>query len=123
MKQLIALVLIVTVAAALSVLAEAGTEVEDKLERLLSGTTWEWGGTREQIQFKTNGFVGHPGWERRGLTTSWKVIDEHTVLLTVTKGRSKDLYSILTFNKDMTEYTGYDFHNNQRHKVSKQIKK
>ena len=111
------------VTATLSVLAEAEKEAEFKLERILSGSTWEWGGPKEQIEFKRDGYIGHPGWERRGLTTSWKVIDQHTVLLIVTKGRSRDLYDILTFNKELTEYTGYNFHNNQRHKVSKQIKK
>lgn len=81
-----------------------------KLAGVIADTTWEWGDTSERIRFGKNGLIDHPRWKHRGLVTGWRVIDEHTVLLTIEEGRTVDRYAILVFNTDFTEYTGYDFH-------------
>jgi hypothetical protein len=32
-------------------------------------TTWEWDAIGEGITFSKDGFIRHPGWEKRGLAT------------------------------------------------------
>jgi hypothetical protein len=95
-----------------SVLSDPNTNAASpsQLAGLLADTTWEWSNAGERIQFSKDGWIDHPGWYERGLATSWQVIDEHTVLLTIVEGRNVDRYAILVFNPDFTEYTGYSFH-------------
>jgi len=95
---------------------------EFKLARAIPDTTWEWGLNSERIKFGKDGLIDHPGWEERGLVTSWKVIDTHTVLLTIEKGRRMDRWAILVFNADFTEYAGYDFHGDGKIKPCKRIR-
>lgn len=87
-----------------------GAAANSKLASAIAGTTWQWDATNETITFAKDGFIRHAGWEERGLITSWRVIDEHTVLLTIEKGRKFDRYAVLVFNADFTEYAGYNFH-------------
>jgi len=93
-----------------------------KLAGALVGTTWQWDAPNEEITFGRGGLIRHPGWEKRGLVTSWQVIDEHTVLLTIEKGRRVDRYAVLVFDTDFTEYTGYNFHGAQRITPCRQVR-
>jgi len=93
-----------------------------KLARAIVGTTWQWDATDERITFSEDGMIRHPGWEERGLATSWRVIDEHTVLLTIEKGRRADRYAVLVFNPEFTEYAGYNFHSAGNIAPSKQVR-
>jgi hypothetical protein len=86
------------------------TSANSKLARVIADTTWQWDATNERITFGKDGLIRHPGWEERGVVTSWQVIDEHTVLLTIEKGRRTDRYAVLVFSADFTEYAGYNFH-------------
>ena len=93
-----------------------------KLAGVISDTTWEWELNNERITFGKAGLICHPQWEERGLVTSWRVIDEHTVLLTIEKGRRMDRYAILVFNADFSEYGGYDFHGARKMQPCKRIR-
>jgi len=84
--------------------------VKFKLAGAITDTTWEWELNNERIKFGKDGLIQHPQWEQRGLVTSWKVVDEHTVLLTIEQGRRTDRYAILIFSADFSEYSGYSFH-------------
>jgi hypothetical protein len=82
-----------------------------ELREHLLGTRWQWDGTAgEIITFKEDGFIECKEWTRRGLFTSWVVIDRRTVLLTIERGRDNDRYAVLTFNDDMSAFNGFDFH-------------
>ncbi len=93
-----------------------------KLAGVIAGTTWQWDAVNERITFAKDGLLRHPAWEERGLVTSWQAIDDHTVLLTIQKGRRFDRYAVLVFNADFTEYVGYNFHGAQKIKPCKQIR-
>lgn len=81
------------------------------LRERLTGTLWQWDGDHgEQVRFLAGGTVEHPGWTERGLVTSWRVIDAHTVLFRIEKGRRFDRYAILVFSPDFTRYRGFSFH-------------
>lgn len=99
-----------------------GALANSKLAGAIGGTTWNWDAPNERITFGKDGLVRHPGWEERGVVTSWQVIDEHTVLLTIEKGRRMDRYAILVFNADFTEYAGYNFHGAGKITPCKQIR-
>ncbi len=122
MKALLMIAAVVLLATP-NVFAKSSNQ-EFKLTEVIEDTEWEWNGpnANEKIVFKRNGYIGHPGWERRGLATSWQVIDEHTVLLVIEKGRKSDRYAILVFNEKMTKYSGFDFHNLTKIRPSTQIK-
>ncbi|MEM9480070.1 MAG: hypothetical protein AAGA58_10495 [Verrucomicrobiota bacterium] len=76
----------------------------------LKGTTWQWSGSnKEKIYFASNGIIKQEGWEKRGLETTWEVIDRRTVLLRVTKGRDQNLHAILLFAESAKGFTGFDF--------------
>jgi hypothetical protein len=94
---------------------------ESKLAAAITNTTWGWDLNNERIKFGEDGFIHHQQWEERGLVTSWQVIDEHTVLLTIEKGRRTDRYAILVFTADFTEYAGYDFHGARKMQPCKRI--
>jgi len=96
--------------------------VKFKLAGAITNTTWEWELNNERIKFGKDGLIQHAEWEQRGLVTSWKVIDEHTVLLTIEQGRRTDRYAVLVFSADFTEYSGYDFHGARAIKPCKQIR-
>jgi hypothetical protein len=81
-----------------------------ELARVIADTPWGWGDANATIRSGKDGWIDHPGWKRRGLATSWKAIDGHTVLLPIEEGRRVDRYAILVFNTDFTEYSAYDFH-------------
>jgi hypothetical protein len=98
------------------------TPGNSKLAGVITDTTWEWDAIGERITFGKDGMVRHPGWEERGLATSWQVIDEHTVLLTIEKGRRADRYAVLVFNPDFTEYAGHSFHGALKIRPCKQIR-
>ncbi len=100
----------------------SNTLADSKLAGAIADTTWEWDAPNERITFGKDGLIRHPGWDERGLVTSWQVIDEHTVLLTIEKGRRMDRYAILVFNADFTEYAGYSFHGAQKINPCKQIR-
>ncbi len=97
------------------------TPANFKLAGAITDTTWEWDLNGERLKFGKDGLIHHPQWEERGLVTSWKAIDEHTVLLTIEKGRRTDRYAILVFNADFTKYAGYDFHGARRMQPCKRI--
>jgi hypothetical protein len=78
------------------------------LEDVLKGKTWEWS-ENDSIKFKEDGSVENRGWTTRGLETTWKVIDAHTVLLHIERGRPNRFYAILNFSPDFTSYTGFGF--------------
>jgi hypothetical protein len=78
------------------------------LDDILKGKTWEWS-ENDRIKFKEDGNVENRGWTTRGLETTWKVIDAHTVLLHIERGRPNRFYAILTFSPDFTSYTGFGF--------------
>ena len=92
------------------------------LKAALIDTKWEWNGADEEVVFERSGFVGNPGWEERGLRTSWLVIDERTVLLIIETGRTTERYAVLRFGEDMTQYTGHDFRRDRKIPPSKQIR-
>jgi hypothetical protein len=113
----------IVIGAALAVVIASGTAIvaiyqvftrqpasSPNVADLIAGTAWEWGHGGESILFGKDGFIVHPGWKQRGLVTRWAGIDEHTVLLTIVEGRSVDLYAILVFSADFSEYTAYPFH-------------
>jgi len=97
MRNTVAIAVAVIIAFALTAAARPKEDAPSLKDRL-SGTTWEWNGPNERIVFKADGYISHPGWEQRGLVTSWEVIDTHIVLLVVRKGRGTDRYAILVFN-------------------------
>ena len=99
-----------------------GAPANAKLAGAIGGTTWQWEATKDRITFAKDGLIRHAGWDRRGLVTSWRVIDEHTVLLTIERGRSADRYAVLVFNADFTEYAGYNFHGAGKITPCKQIR-
>ena len=99
-----------------------GASANSKLASAIAGTTWSWDAPSERITFRKDGLIGHPGWEERGLVTSWQAIDEHTVLLTIDKGRRFDRYAVLVFNADFTEYAGYNFHGAGKITPCKQVR-
>lgn len=104
-------------------LGDLGTNaaVSSKLAGAIADTTWQWDAPNERITFGKDGLIRHPSWEERGLVTSWQAIDEHTVLLTIEKGRRFDRYAVLVFNADFTEYTGYNFHGAQKIAPCRQV--
>lgn len=120
MKKIMALAVIMILTTSQSFCVQKHCDIF-KLQDVLKGSIWEWGGSKEKIEFKNNGYIGNSKWERRGLATSWKVIDEHTVILIVTKGRRMDRYAVLIFNDDFSNYSGYDFHKNGKLKTSKRV--
>ena len=122
MRQLLMMITATMILATPTVFAKSA-QPEYKLKKVITDTIWQWCGPSEQIVFKKNGYVGNPNWEGRNLVTSWKVIDEHTVLLILEEGRKTDRYAILVFNDDMTEYTGYNFTKTSKIIPSKQVKK
>lgn len=99
-----------------------GAPANSKLASAIAGTTWEWDAPNERITFGKDGLVRHPGWDERGMVTGWQVIDEHTVLLTIEKGRRMDRYAILVFNAEFTEYAGHNFHGAGKINPCKQIR-
>jgi hypothetical protein len=98
------------------------TSANSRLAGAIAGTTWHWDAPNERISFGKDGLIRHPGWEERWLVTSWQAIDEHTVLLTIEKGRRSDRYAVLVFNADFTEYGGYNFHGAAKITPCKQIR-
>jgi hypothetical protein len=81
------------------------------LHAKLANSLWEWdGGDGEKVLFQADGLVGHPGWTARGLVTSWRVVDGHTVLLRIEKGRTPDHYAILIFDEKLGSFAGHNFH-------------
>ena len=93
-----------------------------ELRKHLRGTKWQWdGGGGEIVVFGDNGYVGHEGWTRRGLITRWDAIDKRAVLLRIERGRTRDLYAVLTFNDKTTAYDGFNFHGSSRLKTSTRL--
>lgn len=80
------------------------------LRRHLVGTKWEW--SAEALQFLSDGTVRHPGWQSRGLVTTWEAIDRRTAILRIARGRNVNLHAILTFSDDLTSYDAIDFEGN-----------
>jgi hypothetical protein len=87
----------------------AGAEPKEVLglDAILADTDWEWGS--ETIRFQADGTVASKGWTSRGLVTTWKVIDTHTVLLYVDRGRRENRYAILSFSPDASSFSEYGF--------------
>lgn len=105
----------------ISIRAEQSPEREELQGRIID-TVWEWNGSSdESIYFQPDGYIGHTGWSERGLITSWQVIDAKTVFLKVEKGRSRDLYAILTFSDDCTSFSGYNFHGGAKLRISREL--
>lgn len=81
----------------------------------IAGSYWEWDGSSgERAFFQADGYVEHPGWTARGLLTSWQLVDGHTILLLVEKGRTNDLYAILLLAEDYHSFSGHNFHGGSR---------
>ena len=94
----------------------------EELQRHIIGISWEWDGNSEEtICFQADGYIEHSDWSARGLLTSWQVIDAKTILLKVEKGRSRDLYAILTFSDDYTSFSGFNFHGGSKLRVSRKL--
>lgn len=94
-----------------------------ELRQYLNNTLWQWDGDGgETVFFNENGGVENDGWTKRHLITRWEVIDRRTVLLKIERGRSRDLYAILTFKEDLSSFDGWNFHGGSRIKVSYEIK-
>jgi hypothetical protein len=113
-----------TLALITSILTGQARQVESRenLQLHIIGTAWEWDGNYgETISFKKDGFIKHPVWSKRGLITSWQVIDTRTVLLKVEKGRSRDLFAVLTFSEDYASFSGFNFHGGAKLRLSKKL--
>lgn len=95
---------------------------EPDLTRRIADTTWEWSGDYGPITFGRDGYCRHADWDRRGLVTSWKAIDEHAVLLTIERGRDTDRYALCVFSDDFSQYAGFNFHGLQKIDVSRPIR-
>ena len=95
----------------------------DDLKKQIQGTSWQWcGQDNDAITFGPNGRIIKSDWQQRGLETKWDVIDDNTVLLTITKGRPNDLHATLVFNDKRSEFSGDNFHRGDRIPASKKIK-
>lgn len=93
------------------------------LAKLLPGTSWQWHtiDDEQSITFQPDGLVHHAGWAKRKLVTSWKVIDQRTVMLRIEEGRGFDRTAVLTFNKKATQFTGTDFARGRKIKPSRKL--
>ena len=88
---------------------------EVQLKEHIINSHWQWDGdSGEEILFKGNGYVEHPGWIGRRLVTRWEVIDRRTVLLEIESGRTKDIWAVLVFSDDISSFTGFNFHGGSR---------
>ncbi len=117
----IAIAALVLVSTIISIQAEHPPAHEELQSRII-GTSWEWDGNAgEPICFQADGSIGHPGWSDRGLITSWQVTDTKTILLKVEKGRSRDLYAILTFSDDYASFSGFNFHGGAKLQISRKL--
>ena len=115
--------LMVVLAANVASVAESADHCRP-LREYLRGTKWQWDGDGgEAVTFADTGYVENVGWDKRGLITRWDVIDKRTVLLRVERGRTHDLYAVLTFNRDMTSYHAFNFHGGARLQTSKRWSK
>lgn len=83
----------------------------DGLWHRVANTSWQWDGSSgETVLFGSDGYVQQSGWAARGLITKWTIVDCHTIVLRVEKGRDRDLYAILLFDDDFSSFAGYNFY-------------
>ena len=98
-------------------------KVCEPLQDYISNSLWQWDGSSgETVYFDENGYVENSGWTARGLATRWEVVDGHTVLLRVEKGRTRDLYAILLFSDDFSNFSGFNFSGGSRLAESHRIR-
>jgi len=117
----IAIATLVIVATIVSIQAEQ-PPAHEELQRRVIGTSWEWdGNSGETISFQADGYIKNPSWDDRSLITSWQVIDVKTILLKIEKGRSRDLYAILTFSDDYSSFSGFNFHGGAKLQESRKL--
>jgi hypothetical protein len=59
--------------------------------------------------FLPNGLVRDPGWDGRGLVTSWEAVDRRTVIMRIERGRSDNKTAVLMFSEGLKRSHSIDF--------------
>jgi hypothetical protein len=91
------------------------------LKRALTGTVWDHGDA--DLTLRADGHVQHAVWDRMGLVTRWEPVDRRTIVLVIEKGRDHNRCAILTFNEDLTDFTGYGFEGATKYQPGKKRRK
>lgn len=83
-------------------------KAREDLREALTNTKWNWG--EAILELKADGKTYQRNWDEGfRLTTRWEAVDRRTAVLYVESGRKQNLFAVLEFSEDLSQFGGHDF--------------